>query len=182
MEKYSAAKSEKNKTICFICSRIVAFYKRIIPSTMRKMEGKGTLVPVIPMARLSIQLPFYTAVAAGFPSPADDYPRKRLDLNEYCIRNRAATFFVEVEGDSMIGAGIYDGDILIVDRSLDAKPGDVVIACLGGDFTVKRLLKADGRWFLKPENTKYEAIELREDMEVLLWGVVTYVVHKPYEL
>ena len=149
---------------------------------MSKTEGKGTFVPVIPIARLAIQLPLYQSVAAGFPSPADDYLQKRLDLNEYCIRNQAATFFVQVEGDSMTGAGIYNGDILIVDRSLEYKPGDVVIAYLDGSFTVKRLLKAAGRWHLKPENAHYETIELQDGMEVSIWGVVTYVVHKPYEL
>ncbi len=149
---------------------------------MSKTEGKGALVPVIPITRLSLQLPFYASVAASFPSPADDYLQKRLDLNEYCIRNRAATFFVEVEGDSMTGAGIYDGDILVVDRSLDYKPGDVVIAYLDEGFTVKRLIKVAGRWYLKPENPAFGVIELLEGMEVVIWGVVTYVVHKPYEL
>jgi DNA polymerase V len=147
---------------------------------MSKTEGKGTLVPVIPMTRLSIQLPLYQSVAAGFPSPADDYLQKRLDLNEYCIRNQAATFFVQVEGDSMVGAGIYAGDILIVDRSLEHQAGDVVIAYLDGGFTVKRLQQAAGRWYLKPENARHQAIELREGMEVIIWGVVTYVIHKPY--
>jgi DNA polymerase V len=149
---------------------------------MSKTEGKGIVVPVIPIASLSLQLPFFSAVAAGFPSPADDYLQKRLDLNEYCIRNRAATFFVEVEGDSMTGAGIYEGDILVVDRSLDYKAGDVVIAYLDEGFTVKRLIRVAGRWYLKPENPGYELIELLEGMEVVIWGVVTYVVHKPYEL
>ncbi len=145
-------------------------------------QGRGTPVPVVPVTRLSLQLPLYPAVSAGFPSPADDYYEKRLDLNEYCIRNRAATFFVEVEGDSMTGAGIYDGDILIVDRSLDPKPGDVVVAYLNNEFTVKRLVKRDQRWVLQAENRRFPAIELREGMEMTVWGVVTYVVHKPYEI
>jgi DNA polymerase V len=120
---------------------------------------------------------FSSMPSAGFPSPADDYIEQSLDLNEFLIRHPAATFFVRVSGDSMIGAGIHDGDILIVDRALDAREGNVIIAVLSGEFTVKRFKKANGKAYLVPDNPKYTIIDvtMREDFEI--WGVVTNVIH-----
>ncbi len=115
---------------------------------------------------------------AGFPSPADDYIEKSLDLNEYLIAHPAATFFIRVEGDSMIGAGIHDNDILIVDRALDAGDNSIIIAALDGYLTVKRLIKTDKLWYLHPENSDYEDINLEEGSDFTIWGVVTYVIHK----
>ena len=116
-------------------------------------------------------------VPAGFPSPADDYVEKDLDLNEYLVRHPAATFFVRVAGDSMIDAGIHHGDILIVDRSLDAEPGRVVIAVVEGEMLVKRLRRLGGRLALLSENENYPPLELREGVDLIIWGVVTYVIH-----
>ncbi|MDX9754175.1 MAG: translesion error-prone DNA polymerase V autoproteolytic subunit [bacterium] len=116
-------------------------------------------------------------VAAGFPSPADDYLEKTLDLNAYLIRNPAATFFVRVSGDSMIGAGIHHGDLLIVDRSIEAEAGHILIAVVDGEMVVKRLAKIRNRLFLLPENSNYPPLEIKEGMELLVWGVVTYVIH-----
>ncbi len=116
-------------------------------------------------------------VPAGFPSPADDYVEKDLDLNEYLVGNPAATFFVRVAGDSMIDAGIHHGDILIVDRSLDAEPGRVVIAVVEGEMLVKRLRRLRGRLALLSENENYPPVEIREGVELAVWGVVTYVIH-----
>ncbi len=125
-------------------------------------------------------LPFFiTAVPAGFPSPASDYVEKKLDLNEYLIKHPAATYYVRVEGDSMEGAGIYDNDMLIVDRALEAKSNDVVVAVLNGELTVKRIHYKNKRLFLVPENPVYKPIEVTPEMEFSIWGVVTYVVHKP---
>ena len=116
-------------------------------------------------------------VQAGFPSPADDYIEEQLDLNKYCISNPPATFFVRVEGDSMIDAGINKGDLLVVDRSREVHSSDIVIAVLDGEFTLKRLITRNNRFFLCPENPKYSSIELTEDMEFEIWGKVTKVIH-----
>ena len=124
-------------------------------------------------------LPLYLApVEAGFPSPADDYLDRRLDLHQHLVRNEAATFFLRAHGESMLGAGIHDGDLLIVDRSMDAAHRKVVIAALDGELTVKRLLHREGRVLLAPENPQFEPIDITESEFVHIWGVVTYVVHK----
>ncbi len=117
-------------------------------------------------------------VQAGFPSPADDYIEEQLDLNKYCITNPPATFFVRVEGDSMVNAGISKGDLLVVDRSREVHSNDIVIAILDGEFTLKRLIAKKNRFFLYPENSEYSQIELTEDMEFEIWGKVTKVIHE----
>lgn len=127
----------------------------------------------------SYKLPFYTcAVQAGFPSPADDYIEGELDLNKYLIKHPTATFFVKATGDSMINAGIHHGDILIVDRSLEAQHGKIVIAAVDGNLTVKRLQKSNKGARLVPENDEFEPICINEDNDVVIWGVVTNVLHK----
>ncbi|NGX61343.1 MAG: LexA repressor [Chlamydiae bacterium] len=124
-------------------------------------------------------LPYFEArLPAGFPSPADDFLEKQLDLHELLVKHPAATFFVRVEGDSMIGAGIHSGDILVVDRSLSPRIGKIIVALLNGEFTVKRLKKEGKRLFLSPENPRYPAIEVEEEAEFQVWGVVTYVIHR----
>jgi DNA polymerase V len=126
----------------------------------------------------AVPCPLYQArVSAGFPSPADDYIEGPLDINQYLVERPAATFFVRVEGDSMTGAGIHPGDILVVDRSLEAVPGKVIIAVLDGDLTVKRLLRRDHEVYLCPENDRYPPIRITEDMDFQVWGVVRHVVH-----
>lgn len=126
-----------------------------------------------------IALPLYmTSIEAGFPSPADDYIEGCLDLNEHLIKHPAATFFVRVSGESMINAGIYPRDILIVDRSLEAVDKKIVIAVVDGDLTVKRLRIRSGQPFLEPENDRYAPIEILPDMAFEIWGVVTNVIHK----
>lgn len=117
-------------------------------------------------------------VPAGFPSPADDYIEGKLDLNEYLIKHKAATFFVRVTGDSMLGAGIHDDDLLIVDRALEAHDKSVVIAIVNGEFTVKRIKKENGRVWLMPDNKNYQPMEMTEGSELEVWGVVTNVIHK----
>lgn len=123
-------------------------------------------------------LPFYgCAVPAGFPSPADDHLDGNLDLNDFLIHHPSATFFVRASGESMTGAGIHDGDVLIVDRSLEATNGRIVIAAIDGELTVKRLRKQVDKVYLEPENPDYPVIELNEAQETLIWGVVTNVIH-----
>jgi DNA polymerase V len=125
-----------------------------------------------------IPLPLFGGkVAAGFPSPADDYVEKTLDLNELLVQKPAATFFVRAQGESMLGAGIHPNDILVVDRSIEPVPGKIVICALNGELTVKRLVRAKGQWRLKAENPAYPDIALHEELEMVIWGVVTNVIH-----
>ena len=123
--------------------------------------------------------PLYGAyVPAGFPSPADDFIENTLDLNTYLIRHPAATFFVRVQGDSMVGAGIHQGDILIVDRALEPRDMTVIVAAVDGDLVVKRMRrKKDGRIFLESENPLYPVMEVPPEADLHVWGVVTYVIH-----
>ena len=123
-------------------------------------------------------LPLYLSrIKAGFPSPADDYLDKRLDLNEHLIKHPASTFFVKVKGDSMVGAGINSGDMLIVDRSIKPKDKKIVVAVLNGDFTVKRYREKNEKQFLMAENPDYQPIEINESMDFEVWGVVIHVIH-----
>ncbi len=124
------------------------------------------------------KMPLFAAnVAAGFPSPADDYMEGKLDLNELLIQHPAATFFVRVDGDSMTDAGINSGDLLVVDRALEPENNRIVIAVLNGELTVKRVLKKDNRLFLKAENKTFSNIEITDDNDFEVWGVVTHVIH-----
>jgi len=125
--------------------------------------------------RLNIPL-FLERVSAGFPSPAEDYIEKTLDLNELCVQHPAATFFVRVEGESMIGAGIFPGDVLVVDRSLRAQHGDIIIASLESEMTVKELHLNPPPVYLLPRNPAYQPILIEEGMELEVFGVVTNVV------
>jgi DNA polymerase V len=128
-------------------------------------------------AELSIPI-FTSRVQAGFPSPADDHLEDALDLNTHLIHHKEATFFVKAQGDSMLGAGIQQGDILIVDKSLSAKSGKIVIAVVDGEFTVKRLHKYKGNITLKAENPDFEDIKIGGTDELIIWGVVTSVIHQ----
>lgn len=120
---------------------------------------------------------FLVSVSAGFPSPADDYLDGQLDLNQHLIKHPAATFFIRVSGDSMLGAGIHSGDLLIVDRSLEAAPNRVVIAVVNGELTVKRICQQDGGLFLMPDNGAYPPLRIQPTTDFEIWGVVTSVIH-----
>ena len=120
---------------------------------------------------------FVATVSAGFPSPADDYIEGQLDLNKHLIEKPAATYFVRVTGDSMIEAGIHSGDLLIVDRSLEPKDKNVVIANLDGELTVKRIRFLNNKIMLTPENKNYQAQNIEEDTDFEIWGVVKHVIH-----
>jgi len=120
---------------------------------------------------------FMVPVTAGFPSPAEDYIEGKLDLNKHLIKHPAATFFVRVTGDSMIGAGIHPGDIVIVDRSIEPVDRKVVIAALDGELTIKRLRITDGELSLLPENEDFEPLRITKEMNFEIWGVVTSVIH-----
>jgi len=133
--------------------------------------------PVANALPLTIPL-FSYAVRAGFPSPADDYVSEALDLNEHLIAHREATFFLRARGHSMTGAGIQDGDLLVVDRSLTPGHRTIVIAVVDGEFTVKRLYKRGGRIRLLAENPDFAPMEFNEGQELQIWGVVTSVIHR----
>jgi DNA polymerase V len=121
-----------------------------------------------PLPRV-LPLPLFSGkVAAGFPSPADDYVEKSLDLNELLVQKAAATFFVRAQGESMLGAGIHPNDILVVDRSIEPVPGKVVICALDGELTVKRLERANEQWQLKAENPAYPDIVIYEALELVI--------------
>lgn len=115
-------------------------------------------------------------INAGFPSPAQDYIDKALDMNEHLIKNETATFIVKVASLSMLNAGIEIDDELIVDRSLDAKHGDIVVALIDNDFTVKRLMIDESGQWLKAENPEYKNIYLADGQELIIWGVVTHII------
>ncbi len=118
-----------------------------------------------------------TSVPAGFPSPAQDYLEDEIDLSGYLIRHRAATYVMRVQGHSMQGAGILDGDLVIIDKSEDATNGKIVIACQGGEFTIKRMRRdRHGAWWLFPENPDYKPTRCADDCEI--WGVVVGSVRR----
>lgn len=115
-------------------------------------------------------------VLAGFPSPADDYLEQPLDLNKYLIRNPSSTFFVRVAGESMKDAGINDGDLLIVDKSVEVYDGCIAVSVIDGEFTLKRVHFDKNRIFLMPVNEKYKPIEVSPDDEFVIWGIVRYLI------
>lgn len=146
---------------------------------MNSKEKTQNIIQILIPERLkNIDLPlFLESVSAGFPSPADDYLEGKLDLNDFLIPNPPATFLVHVTGDSMIGAGIYSGDLLIVDRSVEPRNRNIVIAVLDGELTVKRLKMEQDEIILVAENKNYEPIKITEQMQFEIWGVVRTVIH-----
>jgi len=148
-----------------------------LSNSMPFIESRNDITAALPSPD-PIEFPFYDcSVSAGFPSPADDSGSTPMDLNKHLVKNAPATFFVRASGESMLNAGIHDGDLLIVDRSLIAKHQDIVIVAVNGDLTVKRLIQNYNETILKAENPKFSNIELTSDMAVSVWGVVTNVIH-----
>ncbi|MBP5977396.1 translesion error-prone DNA polymerase V autoproteolytic subunit [Brasilonema sp. CT11] len=127
----------------------------------------------------SLKLPLFgESVQAGFPSPADDWLEDSIDLNQKFVKNPAATILLRVAGDSMQDAGIFQGDFVVVDRSVEAKPGRIVVAAVNGEFTLKRLSRVGGKLWLMPENPDYTPIEITDEMEVMTMGVVVSVIRQ----
>ncbi|MBE9488939.1 MAG: translesion error-prone DNA polymerase V autoproteolytic subunit [Bacteroidetes bacterium] len=121
---------------------------------------------------------FDTGISAGFPSPADDFKQQRISLDKELIKNKEATFFARVSGQSMIGAGIEDNDLLVIDRSLEPEHNKIAVCFLDGEFTVKRLkVDKNGVW-LQPENPNYPTIKITEENDFIIWGIVTNVIKK----
>lgn len=122
--------------------------------------------------------PLYeNAVQCGFPSPADDFLDLDINLNDYLVKHKSATFCVKVNGSSMNGVGIHSGDVLIVDRAESVKNNSIVLAVIDNEFTVKSIKKNAGKLYLNPANDNYKPIEITEDMNFHIWGVVTFVIH-----
>ncbi len=117
-----------------------------------------------------------SGIHAGFPSPATDYMTQAIDLNKELVKHPAATFYGRVVGDSMINDGVEEGDILVIDRALEPKDGDMAVCFVDGEFTLKRLKFADGGLRLVPANPKYPVIEVTEGVDFRMWGVVTYII------
>ena len=131
------------------------------------------------MEEKTLDIPFYQSnVSAGFPSPAEDFMELDLNLQEYLVQHPSATFCVKVTGDSMQNAGIFSGDVMVVDRALEPKNKTIVLAVLDGEFTVKRIHKKGDLLFLNPENDNFKPIEITQEMNFKVWGVVTHIIHK----
>lgn len=131
------------------------------------------------LTKNKLELPlFQSTIQAGFPSPAEDYIEKNLDLNELIVKNPSSTFFVRVEGHSMCDASINCGDILVIDRSIKATNGKIIVALLNGEFTVKRFVKTSEGCYLEPANKSFSIIKIPENSDFQVWGVVTYVLHR----
>ena len=115
-------------------------------------------------------------ISAGFPSPADDFKEVRISLDRAVVKNKAATFYARVSGQSMVGAGLDDGDLLVIDRSLEPQDGKIAVCFVDGEFTVKRLKVAEDCVWLMPENEQYKPLQVTEDNELIIWGIVTHVL------
>ena len=118
------------------------------------------------------------SISAGFPSPADDFKELRISLDKELVKNKEATFYARVSGNSMENAGLSDGDLIVIDRSLNPENNKIAVCFVGGDFTVKRIVKKKGEFYLKPENKNYKKIVIKEEDQLLIWGIVTYVIKK----
>tara|TARA_B100000989_G_C19526058_1_gene466930 strand:- start:3075 stop:3509 length:435 start_codon:yes stop_codon:yes gene_type:complete len=117
-------------------------------------------------------------ISAGFPSPADDFKEIRISLDKELVKNKEATFYARVSGDSMENAGLSDGDLIVIDRSLNPENNKIAVCFIEGDFTVKRIIKKGKELYLKPENKNYKKIIIKEEDQLMIWGIVTYVIKK----
>jgi DNA polymerase V len=139
--------------------------------------SKNTITFFIPDFENTNELPYVSSgIKAGFPSPAADFDESKISLDNVLVKNREATFYAKASGTSMIGAGIDDGDILIIDRSIEPQNNKVAVCFIDGEFTVKRILVEKEGVFLMPENTAFEPIKVTEENELIIWGMVTYVI------
>ena len=117
-------------------------------------------------------------ISAGFPSPADDFKEVRISLDKELVKNQESTFYARVSGNSMENAGLSDGDLIVIDRALDPVKNKIAVCFLDGEFTVKRIIKRGNKLYLKPENKDYNEIEIKDDNQLIIWGLVTYVIKK----
>jgi len=133
----------------------------------------------LPDLENQIELPYISSgIKAGFPSPAADFDESKISLDNVLVKNKEATFYAKASGNSMTGAGIDDGDILVIDRSLESQNNKIAICFIDGEFTVKRIKIEGDNVFLMPENKNYKPIQIAEENELIIWGIVTYVIKK----
>lgn len=143
------------------------------------INKKQKLTFFLPDFESKLRIPFINeGVSAGFPSPAADFMETNIDLNKELSENQLATFYIKVKGNSMIDAGINDKDVLVVDRSLEPQNNKIAICFIDGEFTVKRILVEKECLYLMPENPNYSPIMITEENELIIWGIVTYVIKK----
>lgn len=129
-----------------------------------------------PDSENNLELPFVGDIKAGFPSPAADFEDDKISLDKVLVKNHEATFYAKASGNSMTGAGIDNGDIMVIDRSIEPTENKIAVCCIDGEFTVKRLkVKKDGLYLI-PENKDFEPIKITEDNQFIVWGIVTYVI------
>ncbi len=139
---------------------------------------RGTVLDIYSAeTAISLSLPYVdSGISAGFPSPADDFSYLSIDLNRELIKNKEATFFARVKGDSMVEAGLNDGDLLVIDRSLEPQDGKIAVCFIDGEFTVKRIKKERDAVWLMPANERYKPIKVTEENQLIIWGIVTAVI------
>ena len=137
---------------------------------------KEQIYKTVSNRKLHLEL-YPTSVNAGFPSPAEDHIDIGLDLNEYLVKHESSTFYIYVKGSSMINAGIYDGDLIIVDRSLEPRSNNIVLAVIDGEFTIKKIQKKNNTIYLMPDNKDYNPILINDNMDFQVWGVITHCIH-----
>lgn len=143
------------------------------------MSLKPELIFFIPDTENAKEIPFIIdGIKAGFPSPAADFDETKISIDQLVIKNEAATFYAKASGHSMIGAGIDDGDILVIDRSIEPTDNKIAVCFIDGDFTIKRIKIEEDCIYLQPENPKFQPIKVTEDNDLIIWGIVTYVVKK----
>jgi DNA polymerase V len=143
------------------------------------IKKNNKLTFFLPDFESDLRIPYVKeGVSAGFPSPAADFMETSIDLNKELSENPLATFYIKVRGNSMIDAGISDNDVLVVDRSLEPQNNKIAICFIDGEFTVKRILVEQDCLFLMPENPSYSPIKVTEENQLIIWGMVTYVIKK----
>ena len=141
------------------------------------MSVKNKLSFFIPNSENVLELPYFEGgIKAGFPSPATDFNEAKISLDKILVKNPTSTFYAKADGSSMIGAGIDDGDIMVIDRSLEPRNGKIAVCCIDGEFTVKRIKIDKNGLCLMPENTAFQPIKVTEDNKVIVWGIVVYVI------
>ncbi|UMB61837.1 translesion error-prone DNA polymerase V autoproteolytic subunit [Lutibacter sp. A80] len=146
---------------------------------LKKIGDTEKITFYIPETSGSIVRPIVNEdIAAGFPSPAEDFKEIRISLDKELVQNENATFYARVRGNSMVDANIEDGDLLVIDRSIETRDGKIAVCMLDGEFTIKRLKVEQDCMYLMPENSNYKPIKVTEENELIIWGIVTYVVKK----
>uniref|UniRef100_UPI004049D96F LexA family protein n=1 Tax=Flavobacterium sp. TaxID=239 RepID=UPI004049D96F len=144
-----------------------------------QLKLKPELTFFIPDTENAKEFPFIAeGIKAGFPSPAADFDETKISIDQLVVKNETATFYAKANGNSMIGAGIDDGDILVIDRSIEPADNKIAVCFIDGDFTIKRIKIAEDCVYLQPENPKFQPIKVTEDNDLIIWGIVTYVVKK----